>query len=91
MSKGPIKERLGGSSGGGGVLTQSQTPSAVDAETLKEATEAKEKEREKVFDYRRAENGTFFSLNNWGIFFYLNYRLSQLFVGVRRFWPLKKH
>lgn len=50
-SKMPVKERLGGIVSGGGthpqrVLTQSQAP--VDEAAVKEATEAKEKEREKV-------------------------------------------
>lgn len=44
----PVKERLGGANPQR-VLTQSQTSVVVDEAAAKQATEAKEKEREKVF------------------------------------------
>ena len=49
VSKPPVRERLGGV-GAGRVLTQSQTPTPapLDEEALKEASEAKEKERQKA-------------------------------------------
>ena len=46
-SKVPVKERLGGGHPQK-VLTQSQVPVILDEAALKEATEAREKEREKV-------------------------------------------
>ena len=48
-SKVPVRERLGGTGHPQRVLTQSQAPTAiVDEAALKEASEAKEKEREKA-------------------------------------------
>ena len=47
-----VKERLGGGGHPQRVLTQSQVPVILDEAALKEASEAREKEREKVSPFK---------------------------------------
>lgn len=86
-SKVPVKERLGGGHPQK-VLTQSQVPVILDEAAVKEATEAREKEREKV-PLSTSSHRMYQCFNSFRLVFHYSRQLLPS-KRVRKFSPPKK-